>query len=46
MLLLEFLPLRELKTNTIKKNKEKKKKKERKKGAFLVAETPRHAPKE
>ena len=28
MLLLEFLPLRELKTNTIKKNKEKKKRKE------------------
>ena len=37
--------MRELKTNTIKKKKEKKKKK-RKKGAFLVAETPRHAPKE
>ena len=28
MLLLEFLPLRELKTNTIKKKKKKKKKKE------------------
>ena len=45
MLLLEFLPLRELKTNTIKKNKEKKKKR-KEEGAFLVAETPRHAPKE
>lgn len=28
MLLLEFLPLRELKTNTIKKNKEKREKEE------------------
>ena len=35
MLLLEFLPLRELKTNTIKKNKEKKKKKEKEEGGVF-----------
>ena len=34
MLLLEFLPLRELKTNTIKKNKEKKKKRKEEGGVF------------
>ena len=34
MLLLEFLPLRELKTNTIKKKKEKKKKEKEEGGVF------------
>ena len=34
MLLLEFLPLRELKTNTIKKKKRKKKKEKEEGGVF------------